>query len=743
MTTDSLSSPPPTGMNDADVDLRTVLNVLWARRAIILSVMGVISLLALLVLLQLPSRYTAKSTLMLDTRTTQVTDFESVVSGLTVDEAVVRSEMAILSSRKLAYRVVESLKLQDDPEFNPQLREKLAEQENGGAKPLLERILGNLGLAPEKKGDGQPYPINRVVTNVLNNFDVDNDGKSYALTIAFTSEDPEKAARIVNAWAEQYLVDQLEVKFEATQRANAWLSERLAELKEKVTIADNAVAAAREKYNIVETPEGDNLSTRQLTELSSQLVIAQSDRSQAEARLRQTQELARSNNGIDSVAEVLNSPLIQKLREQEADILRREAELSSRYGDRHPDMINVRSELRDMRRKISEEVARIISSLQNDLAVARSREATLRQRISEAQNQVAFSNRAQIQIEQLEREAAANQTLYESFLNRFKQTGQENMQQADARVIARADVPENPSKPKRSLIMMAAVVASALLGVFIVFLMEMLHNTFRTSIELEKFSNLKTLAMVPRLDRSKSKALVGYLRSNLTSPYAESVRAVLTALQFTGDQGRPVQTIAVTSSIPSEGKSFFALSLANVAAMGGKKVLMVDCDLRRPAIAPLLKVKADRGVADYLRKQAKLEEVIYHDKATGMDYCFAVQRSSIPQSLLGTPEMEAFLQSARQKYDYIVIDTPPVMAVSDVIVLAPMVDHILYAVRYEKTPRRVVRTAMRTLQHSVKTPLSMIMTQVDVVRHARYGYGDEGYYYGKYGHYYAQPTQAA
>jgi capsular exopolysaccharide synthesis family protein len=407
-------------------------------------------------------------------------------------------------------------------------------------------------------------------------------------------------------------------------------------------------------------------------------------------------------------------------------------------------MINIRAEVRDITRKIREEVNRIISSLENELEVSRARENTLRQRLSEVEGQQTFVNRAQIQISQLEREASANRMLYESFLNRFKQIyEQDDMQQTDARIIARADVPERPSKPLRGLILSAAMVASLLLGMFVVFLMEMLHNTFRTSADIEKFTGLKSLAMVPKLARPDSKNVVGFIRANLTGVYCEAVRSVLTALQFSGSSGKPVQTIVVTSSCPGEGKSFFALSLANVAALGGKKVLMIDCDFRRPVIAGMLRVRAEQGLSDYLTGRVPLEEVIYHDKSTGVDYCFAVHRSQVPQSLLSSPEMDTFLRIARERYDYIIIDSPPVMAVSDVIVLSPQADHVLYAVRYEKTPRRLVRTALRTFHHTVRTPSSTIMTQVDIARHASYGYGDEGYYYGKYGSYYAPGNTAA
>jgi succinoglycan biosynthesis transport protein ExoP len=719
-------------ITSADLDLPSVLNLLWARREIIMGVMLSCTIIAIVMLLQQKSLYTAETTLMLDTRQMQVTDFQAVMSGLKIDEGTVRSEIAILNSRAMAYRVAKSLNLLEDAEFNP-----LLNKTPHPPATFFHRLLSSIGIGA-RDTEANSARVESVVTKkLLAGFSVDNDGKSYAITIGFTSENPEKAARIANEWANQYLTDQLEVKFDATERANAWLSKRLEELKEKITIADNAVAAAREKGNIIEDKDGQTLTSKQLIDLNTQLVLAQTERAQAEARLRQARQLVSKKGGFESVSQVVASQLIQKLREQEADLVRQEADLTSRYGERHPDLINIRNQIRDLRGKITEEVERIISSLANEVEVARARENTLQDNIRKVEGKVAVNSRVQIQISQLVRDAEANHLLYKSFLERFKQTfSRDNFQQADARVIAKADVPINPSKPKKKLIVLVVIFLSSILGIFIVFLLELLSNTFRTPLEVEKILGLKTLAMVPQLNKTNAKRLLAHLRENITAPYAESIRAILTTLQFQDKDNKGVKTILVTSSEPNEGKTFFSLSLANVAALGGKKVLLIDADLRRPRIAQMLNVSPEKGLSDYLNGTASIKEIVYKDVNMQTEYCLSHGKVAVPQNALGAVEMKKLIEMARDYYDYVIIDSPPVLAVSDALVLAPQVDYMLYAVRYDRTSRKTVCSAMRSLSN-LELPISVVLTAVNVARHARYGYGDNAAYYGKYGDYYA------
>jgi len=272
------------------------------------------------------------------------------------------------------------------------------------------------------------------------------------------------------------------VKFEATRRATSWLNERISGLREKVETAESAVEAFRRKSGLLKGSEG-TLVSQEISELNTQLILARTSRAEAEARLTQVRQLIRSSGGATSAAEVLDSQLIQRLREQEAEVNRKVAELSEEYGERHPKMINARAELRDLRSKIESEVNKIVNGLANEVGVAKARETSLQRSVDRLKAQVAKSNSAAVQLRALQREANASRTLLETFLGRFKETSAQedlDIQQPDARIISRADLPDQPSFPKKRLILALVVVGSTFLGVLLVFFVEALDQGFRS-----------------------------------------------------------------------------------------------------------------------------------------------------------------------------------------------------------------------------------------------------------------------
>ncbi|MFN8694195.1 MAG: GumC family protein [Holosporales bacterium] len=714
-----------------DTDLQSLFSLIWGARKIVLAIAFSITLIVGLLVMQLPLKYTAKTSLMLDTRRGQV-DFQSALAGLNIDSGIVQSEIAILASRQVAYRVMKSANLENDAEFNPSLDES--------NKPgFIGRLLGR---DEETAVDVEKIQA-VIIEKMLKNLDLDNDGKSYAIHLSFTSENPEKAAFIANTWANEYLVDQLEVKFEAVERANKWLNSRMSELKEKVGTAESAVASAQEQFNIIES-SGENILQKQLADLNTQLVLAQSERAQAEARLGRARSIGKSGSGLDAVSSVLESQLIQRLREQEAEVVREEADLASRYGERHPLRINKQAEIRDLRIKINEEVGRIISSLASEAEIARARENSLRGNINTLESKLKVANRGQIQVDQLRRDADSERALYDTFVDRFKETfGKDSFQQADARVIARADIPEKASKPERTLIVIGTFVTSLLLGVLFVLIREMLNNSFRSTTEIEQLLALKTISMVPKLTKENAATIMPYLRSNKPTAYTEAMRAVLTALKFLGSDSKAAKVVMVTSSVPSEGKSFFSLSLANIASLAGKRVLLIDSDMRRPALGKLLDIDIKKGMADYLNDAASISDILNKEETTGLHYIGTKSNVNVPQAALSSNSMKNLLEYARSNYDLVILDMPPLMAVSDAIILAPFVDNVLFAIRYNSTPRKVVKNALQSLKRTAPNAEVLgVLTQVDLVAHKAYNYGDIGYYYSRYADYYADDTKS-
>jgi polysaccharide biosynthesis transport protein len=736
----------PSAVRD-QFDVSELIGMLRRRRGIILGSIVVITVLAALITFQLTPRYTADAVLLLDTRKTNVIDLQAVMSGLQPEAAAVRSEIDVLRSRELAGKVIDKLGLAGDPNFNDALRDKdqsvfniLPEEWRGNVIAWLGSI--GVGPAASKKvlspEEERQAERTQLIDKFLDNLTVANDSRSYTIKLAFTAIDPNLAANVANTVADLYLVSQLEAKFEATRRANTWLSERVQDLRQTVQAAEQAVQQYKEQNKIVASDvRGTTVTTQQLAQLNTELITAGADRAAKEAKLRQVQDAAKTGK-LDAVApEVMQSPLIGQLRAQETEVIRREADLAARYGDKHPAIINVRAELRDVRRQIASEINKIIGSMAQDAQAARIREQTLQTQLAELQRRAVQTNAAEVKLRELEREAQANRALYENFLSRFKETAeQEDMQQADARLIARADVPLDPSFPNKKLFVVLALLGSAMIGVFLAIIIERLDNGFRTSEQLEQIAGISGIGMVPSVPARQRLGFSpeDYLIKRPTSNFAESIRSVRTAILYS-HVDKPPRAILVTSAVPEEGKSLLSVSLARSSAMAGQKVLLIDADLRRPKLSKVLHTKNQATLADLFAGQKTADEVLNVEEETGLHFILGRAGMPNPQDLLGSQHMRDFIRSISQHYDLVVIDSPPVLAASDSLVLSRIVDTTVFVVRWEHTPRQVVLGALKQLQSVGGSVAGVVLSRVNVKKHAKFGYGDTGYYYGKYKEY--------
>jgi capsular exopolysaccharide synthesis family protein len=745
-----LDTVVPAVVEEREIDLRSILGMLRRRKSVIFGTVAAVLLVTLLVLIQLTPRYTSSAELMLNTRQQNVVDIESVVSGINVDPGAfqtgVQSEINIITSRSLARRVVEKLGLMQDPEFNAGLRQSSALDYvnplywvESGARWVMAAV--GLGATSEEPAEPRTAEeeenaaIGSVVSAFIGHLNVSNDRRSYSILVNFTSEDPEKAAVIANAVADQYLVDQLEAKFEATRRATAWLNERLADLREKVKESETALQAYKEQANLIDN-QGQTVSAQQLSELNSQLILARTERAQTEARLRRVRELVKTG-GVESSPDVLANPLIQRLREQETDLMRQQAELSGRYGERHPTMINLKAEIRDLRGKIEAEVNKIVLSLANEVEVARARESTLASNLASIQANVGELSRASVKLNELQREADANRALFETFLARFKETSnQDQIIQPDARIISAAEVPSWPSFPRKKVILALALGISLFLGVFLALLIERLDNGFRSPEQVERLTGVPGLGLIPAVRASRKSQPQDYLLQKPTSAYAEALQSVRTALHFS-NVDHPPKVILVTSALPEEGKTTFAVSLARLAARSGLKVVLVDADMRRPKVARVLGLESDAGLRELLAGDALIPGVLHKDEPSGMHIIPSQPDTPGPQDLLGSRRMRDLIRQMSSLYDLVVIDSPPIMAVSDAVVLSGLADATLVMVRWETTPREVTISAIRQLRQSGGRIAGAVLTRVNMRKHARFSYGDSGYYYDKYKGYYA------
>lgn len=723
ISTNSTAKPTPSMLTESDhydIDLRELFAVLKRRRNIILGTIALALLLAVLFLMLATPRYTG-TTLLQVSKGAHVVDFQSVVSGISGDEAAIQSELDILNSPDLAGRVVDAMGLVNDKEF-------------GISPSLFTRLFG--GKAEEEHPDAdeleeQQERRQKTITNVLHNLNVTRNPRSYTLVLSFNSTSPEKAASIANSYAEEYLLNQLQSKFDETKRANQWLTEKLGALQKKLRQSELAVEAYRQQHNLLKADTGVTLTDKQLSDLNTQLILARAELAQAKARMQG------SDGDIHSSSEVLNSPLIQSLKEQEAQVMRKRSDLSNRYGPRHPKMVNVNAELRDIRSKIQAETSKIKSSLSNEVEIARSKEKALEKSLKQLEGKAGSSNKASVQLDQLIRERDANKALYESFLNRFKETSQnQDLQQADARIISKASIPLKASFPKKALTLLVAFILGSGLGVVLAFLTEQLDNAFKSTEQLEKMTATPAIGMVPELPGKTD--IIEYTSTKLSSIYAESLRSVLTSLHFSNPD-HPPKVIMVTSTTPQEGKSSFSASLATLQAKSGMKVLLVDCDMKRPSISKVLGAqKIEKGLGEFLTGDASEKDVVRLDKRSGLHFISSSPNTVYSQDILNSQKMSDFLAHAAKKYDMVILDTPPVMAVSDALVLSSKVDAVLFMVRWDKTPRPLVKAAIKQLHSSHAKMAGTVLSRVNLEKHSRYGYADRGAYYGQYKEYYTQ-----
>lgn len=724
-------------------DLREIFNILRRRRNIVLGSILFVTIISTIVIFQMTPRYSAEAVVMLDTRKTQVVDIQAVVSGLSMDDGVLRSEVEVLKSPAIAERVVQRLQLVDSPIFNPSLRPaSLWSTYNPFAllRTALENLTGG-GPSDRPSADELKRRIELTAVGILSGrVSIGNDGRSYVLKVRTDLEDPKLAADVANAYVDSYFESQLDAKYEATRRANAWLNDRITDLKDKVNQSERAVQVYRDEHNLGEV-KGATIKAQQLSEVSSQLVAAAADRAQKEANLRQMQEMLRGG-GADAAAQVLASPLIQQLRTQETEVVRRQSEMATRYKPGHPAMVNIDAELRDLRTKINDEVGKIIRGLANEVASARTREESLRGSLKDLEQVAAQQDKADVGLRELEREAQANRTLYENFLGRFKQTSnQEDIQQADARLVSAATVPTGPSYPKKTLMMSAALGAAIIIGVAAALGVERLDNGFRTPDQIEALLGVPTLGLVPLVDGEASP--VDIVVKHPTQPFSESIRTVRTVLRYSNIDNPP-KIVLVTSSLPVEGKTVFAACLARSAARSGARVLLVECDLRRPSLSNHLGSQEIGlpGILTRLDETDDISGLVQMDPASGMHFVPAVGGASNPQDLLSSQHMRRFLDLARERYDLVVLDSPPVLAVSDAVVLSHIADTTIFLVRWETTPRQIVVGALKQFAANGGNLAGVVLSRVNVRKHSLYGYGDHAYYYGRYGDYYSGSSQS-
>ncbi len=711
------------------VDLLHVLRVRWQ---IIVGTAVIIMAVTLVVLFQLTPLYRANAVVMLDQRKNNVEDVNAVLSGLPTDPSSIQNQVQILTSRELASRVVGRLKLEQDPDFNGDL-------EPGWGK-LLEGLIPTgwfaHNLSTLTAAQVAEKQRNQLIDKVLDRLSVEPIGLSTAIMVSFTLPNPEHAARVVNTIADEYVEDQLNAKFVATQKATQWLADRIQELSRQVQAADAAVQQYKAENNLTETADGSSIVNQQLASVNAQLIAAKSDLAQKQAIYGRVLALARVGRS-DDVSQVVASPLIGNLRAEETTLLQQEATLSTQYGPRHPKILEIESEKRNLEDRIRQEVQRVVGTVANDVAVSSANMNSLQNSLTGLSSQSQGQSLATVKLKALEAAALSSRSMYEAYISRLKETqGQEGIQSPDARVISTAEIPSAPSFPNKLLIVGAALPMSLVLGLLFAFAAERLDSGFRTSAQVETSLGLPVLAIVPEIKVVDSEEEINAADRIVDKPmssFTEAIRGLQLGLSLSNVDVEP-KIILVTSSVPSEGKSTIAISLARLAARTGKRVALVDGDLRHPTIAKMVGlISPEYGIGDALSGKEALDRCLVKDPRSTVLILPCVEKPPSPADLLSSAAMERLITTLRNAFDVVIFDTAPLLPVNDTKILARLADTVLFVTRWEKTPRDAAYNAVRSLADVNVAISGVALTRADTKRSQYYNYGYQNYHqYNKY-----------
>lgn len=710
----------------SSVTLLQLLQLL-ARRAWIIALV-MLAMMAAAYVLTRPAapEYIADGAVVVASRKINVPQVETLSMPLG-DVAIVRSEMAVIRSRPILTEVAQELALDKLPEFNPYLVPPRTTWLTPilhvlDPRPRMRRLLGEpepvvVPPTPEQIAAG-------VEARLAQHLELLNDTRDYVITIRYRSTDAKLSAEIVNAVIDAYFGQYVQSRVSASAEVNALLDARSADLRRDLKDANDRLSEFVRTSGILETRNG-TVGAQQLDELNTQLSLARAERATAEARYN-----ALRNGATSKATEVLASPLIQGLREQEAQILAKETDAAARMGPDHPERASLDRQLSQIRGMIGAEVAKIQQSLKDQADIARSREAALSAQVAQLEGTARVSAAAKAEYDRLKTDVEERRHVLDEFLVRAAATTKPGDQQlADVRIIARAVAPIAPAGTRTMFLTALAGIVGLLLSTGGVLAWQRLDHGFESLTDVGLATGVPGLAAIPRMRRMVQRVMPSRRASwAMGGSVGESLRGLRARLQQAAldhPGGRPPRTVLITSALPREGKTSLAVAFAQVAAQGGRRVLLLDCDLRRSGFGQHLSPTAG-STDEALSGERDWRDCVSIGERTGLHYIAADHRARPRIHLLDGGALGKMLAEASTAYELIIIDSPPVMRVPDALAVAALTDAVVVVAGWRATKRRVVAEALRRLRVRPDAMLGVVLTKVgrrEAERESYIGYG--------------------
>ncbi len=718
--------------------LHFAINFIRRQYVVIAIAVALTTLLGVVYLMTTPPSFTAYARMLIDTRKQQVMFAQQPMTWDFMESAMVASQVEVLKSENIARGVVKENHLTEDPDIV------------GPGNDLWGTVSAAIFGAPPPEVRSETELTKRAIGAVMGGVTAKRVGLTYVIEVGFQSKSPGGAAQIANAVVEAYIHDQLDAKFQATGRATAWLQDHIAELKEQSAIAERAVEDFKDKNNMI-SADGRLVNEQKVGELSSQLVLAKKRTAEAQARFDRIQTILRGDTVDATVTDSLNNNVVSKLREKYLDDANKEADWSARFGPNHLAAVNLRNQMKGILASIREELVRLAETYRSDLEIAKLNQEAAEKELAGAVAQSQEANQVKVTLRQLESSAKTFRSQYDSLLQKYTETQQQqSFPITEARMITAAESGFK-SSPVTGRVLSFAILGGLLLGAGIGWLREFWYRVFRTNKQVEAILGKDSIALLPRLPKTKKPRREQPTGSQSDDPrmvargpdlswtvieapfsrYAEEVRSIKLAM----DVNRGVETnkvVGFTSSMPEEGKSTTSTAVALLAAQANARVILIDCDLRNPSLSRHLAPRATIGLLEVLSGNASLDDAICRDPVTNLAFMPAVLKSPLANSseLLASEPMKKFFESLRDQFDYIVVDLSPLVPIVDVRSALSFVDAYVLIIEWGMTSIETVQRAVHAAKAVTDKVIGVVLNKVDFKSLGRFD-GEPGKYYYK------------
>ena len=704
-------------LDDDGIDWRQLWNTVSYRKWAILSLAFIVTLLTALVVYAMTPVYSATALVHIQPNQANIVSIEEVYGVDTRRQDYYDTEVEILKSRPVAAKVIDALGV--PPEVSP--------------SGILRFSFDWRSLLPFKSpeppgGSIDVDPREADIEDYLDGLYIRLVRHTQLVEVTYVSEDPRLAAAYANTHAAAYIESILDARLSVTQSASSWMGKRVEELRKNLQDSEAQLQAFREQEKVIDVQGYQALSTLEINDLSARLVNAR--RRLSGTKIAYLQVYGNESGAIESVPAVLDNTAVQQFRAIQALAEQQVAELGKRYGPKHPKMIAAQSELAEATENLEGQQRDVAGGIRAEYLAAQEEVAALEAELSGAKQQYQEVTRKGSDLANLQREVETNRELYELFYNRMRETAQTgDLESVNARVVEPAIVPRYPFKPDKKRAIVLAFLLSLLTGIGATFLLEQLNNPIRSAADVEDKIGLPLLGMVPLLTGKARKQAELALLDDEVKSFGEAIRTIRTGIALS-NLASPHKVILVTSSVGSEGKSTVAMNLA-VAFAQNERVLLLDADMRHPSVARNLNLdRSQPGLSELLSKQAGINSCITFLEESKLEVLATGLIPPDPLQLLSSDAVTKLIKVLRNTYDRVIIDSPPILPVSDSAVLSRQADSIVYVIKSDATSIHQVKSGLGQLQRFNAPITGVVVNQLDVRKAKRFS--DSGYYGGYY-----------